>query len=458
VEIFRTLAQEEEYGAIAEEMGHIVALVDTFNQSLDDACRMRAKQVPSDLLADFLERLAYTVGAGQELGEFLVDEQDTMRQQFTIRYEGDLAKLEVVQELYLSMMLSVTFVLVFATVLPLIIGMSPTLLVGGVVGMLVVTQSGFLFFIHTVSPYDPVWFHGEGRSPAATLRRWLWASVGAVVVLVVALLAVRAGATPIRPSTIPLPLYLAIPTTPLLVPGLLMRREERRVTDRDRGFPAFIRSLGSVESVKRTSSANVLSTLRLKDFGALTGNVDALYKRLNTRIDTMRAWRLFAAEAGSYLIQKFGDMYVVGRRMGGDPKRLGQVISRNFTQVLKLREQRSQQTATFVGIVYGVTAASVFSAFIGLEIAVLLTGIAESFDPDQQLTSMLFSPELYDVPVIEFLLLAVVLLNALLSALMIRLIDRGHPVNAYTHFVGLVWVGALVAVVTRHLVGSLVTV
>jgi len=46
MEVFRTLAKEEEYGVAAEEIARVVHLVDTWNQSLDDACRRRAEEVP----------------------------------------------------------------------------------------------------------------------------------------------------------------------------------------------------------------------------------------------------------------------------------------------------------------------------------------------------------------------------------------------------------------------------
>ncbi|MFC7235572.1 archaellar assembly protein FlaJ [Halosegnis marinus] len=458
VEVFRTLAQVEEYGALAEEMGRITALVDTWNQSLDDACRRRSKRVPSELLGDFLERLAYTVGAGQSLSDFLVDEQESNIQEFVIRYESDLSKLDVLQELYLSLMLSTTFILVFATVLPLLLGVPPTLLVGGVIVMFALVQVGFLFVIHTVAPRDPVWLDPEtDHSPMH--RVWLPLVVGVAlsVVATVAVAAVGLGFTPLAPDTLPRPIYLAIPTTPLLLPGLAMRREERKVTDRDAGFPSFIRALGGVESVKQTSTANVLETLRTKDFGALTPNVNNLYKRLRTRIDAEGAWTLFAAETGSYLIQKFGDMYVVGRRMGGDPRRLGQVISTNINEVLRVREQRQQASTTFIGVVYGITAASMFSAFIGLEIAgQMLTITSEIASQNGEFVDSLFSTGNYDIEVMEFLLLCVVLLNALLSSLMIRLTDRGHFVNALPHFVGLTWAGTVVAAVTQRVVAGLI--
>ncbi|GAB7095307.1 archaellar assembly protein FlaJ [Halolamina litorea] len=458
VEIFRTLAQVEEYGALAEEMGRITALVDTWNQSLDDACRRRSERVPSELLADFLERMAYTVGAGQGLDEFLLDEQESIIQEFVIRYESALDKLDVLKELYLSLMLSVTFILVFATVLPLLIPVPPTLLLGGIIVLFGIVQAGFVFIIHTVAPRDPVWLAPESEhSPMYRVRPALIAGVVLSVVAVVVVLAVGLGYTPLATDVLPTPIYLAIPTTPLIVPGLAMRQEEQKVAERDEGFPSFVRALGSVESVKQTSTANVLESLRKKNFGALTDNVDNLYKRLRTRIDAATSWRLFAAETGSYLIQKFGDMYVVGRRMGGEPRQLGQVISTNFNEVLRVREQRRQATTTFVGIVYGITAASMFSAFIGLGIAEQMLAItAEIAEGNAQFVDSLFSTASYDIGVIEFLLLLVVLMNALLSSVMIRITDRGHYVSGLTHFVALVWTGALVATGTRIVVSGLI--
>ncbi|KPN29017.1 flagellar assembly protein J [Halolamina pelagica] len=147
-------------------MGRITALVDTWNQSLDDACRRRSERVPSELLADFLERMAYTVGAGQGLDEFLLDEQESIIQEFVIRYESALDKLDVLKELYLSLMLSVTFILVFATVIPILIPIPPTLLLGGIIGLFSIVQVGFVYVIHTVSPGTQF-----GSRPKASTRR-----------------------------------------------------------------------------------------------------------------------------------------------------------------------------------------------------------------------------------------------------------------------------------------------
>ncbi|MFB1063849.1 archaellar assembly protein FlaJ [Natrinema sp. H-ect4] len=462
VEIFRTLAEEDEYDALAEEMGHLVAMVDTWNQSLDDACRLRAKQTTSPLLTDFLERLAYTVGGGQQISEFLIDEQDTIIQQFVTRYEADLGKLDVMKELYMSMMLSVAFILVFAIVLPILTGTSPTLLIGGTIAMFTIVQVAFIYAVHVISPYDPLWYieETEGTGPLTRIPRALAIGIGCSILLAVVMGLALFGIVPGIASRVPLPIMVAIPVTPLLLPGWRMRQEEQKVKVRDGEFPSFIRALGAVESVKQTSTGSVLESLRRKDFGALTDNVDALYKRLNMRIDDIRSWRLFAAETGSYLIQKFGDMYVVGRQMGGDPKVLGQVISENQNEVLKVREQRDQATMTLIGVLYGITAAAVFSFFVGLEVVEIMMNITSGMDLQSQgsFTEGLLSTEQYDIQMIEYLLLLTIVINAALSAIMIRLTDRGHIISALVHFVFLTWLGAVIAVITEYVVGMAISV
>jgi flagellar protein FlaJ len=62
------------------------------------------------------------------------------------------------------------------------------------------------------------------------------------------------------------------------------------------------------------------------------------------------------------------------------------------------------------------------------------------------------------MPLIEFLLLAVVAFNAALSSQMIRTIDGGNPANGYIHFVALTWIGALTAIGTRILVEAVLAV
>ncbi|MFC4448370.1 archaellar assembly protein FlaJ [Halorussus aquaticus] len=460
VEVFRTLGEEEEYGALAEEMRRITQLVDTWNQSLDDALRIRANKSPSKPFADFLDRLAYTINAGQEIQDFLLSEQDVVIQNYVTIYEGSLENLEVMKDLYLSMVLSVTFALVFATVLPILTGTNPTMTVSAVVVMFAFVQTGFLVMIRNTAPYDPVWYHPDGHTTDAEWRIRISVAVGLLLtfLLIGGCLLVLMGRTSLDPDAIPLPFYAAIPSTPLLIPGIVARREEERIKERDEEFTSFIRALGATESAKQSTTTKVLESLRGKNFGALSENVSDLYKRLNMRIEPAMAWRHFTADSRSYLIQKFSEMFLVGRQMGGDPKKLGELISANMNEVLQLRERRAQSTVTLIGVLYGITAASTFAFFIGLEIVQVLASMSVGLNSSQLDITTIIHTNVYDIPTIEYLLVIITLLNSLLSSLIIRIADGGHKVNSYMHFVFLTWGSSSIAVFTRIVVGSFLNV
>jgi len=174
------------------------------------------------------------------------------------------------------------------------------------------------------------------------------------------------------------------------------------------------------------------------------------------RISTEGAWEQFTYDTRSYLIQKFSGMYLVGRRMGGDPKMLDELLSKNMDAVNQLREQRRQAAMTFIGLLYGITAAT-FAFFIGLEIVAILAELTADFGLEQMDIGQIVYGA-YDIPLIEYLLLTVVLFNAALSSQMIRRIDGGNPANGYIHLVLLTWLGAATAIATRTLVNAILSI
>ena len=464
MEVFRKLANEEEYGELTVENRRIVQLVDTWNQSLDDALRRRAKQVPSDSLSDLFDRLAYTLGAGQEMSDFLFEEQSVIIENYSTIYEQSLENLDVMKDLYLSMVLSMTFALVFAVVLPILTGTNPTWTVAAVIAMFVFVQIGFFLVIRAIVPYDPLWYVEEGYRTRS--KQLLVGSTAVAVALfsliVLSMVASTFGVAPfsvlVPMGSIPQPLYLAIPTLPFLLPAFFFRRQEQAIIERDEEFPSFIRALGASESAKQSTTSMVLRTLRKKDFGALTENLDDLYRRLNMRLDTESAWRYFAEDTNSYVIQKFSEMYLIGREMGGDPKQLGELISANMNELAQLRERRRQVTVTLVGLLYGISAASAFAFFTGLEIAIIMAGFDIEVGSGAVDFGQLLHTEMYNVPLLRYLLLLVLLFNAVVSSLTIRTADGGHYGNAFLHFVVLIWVGCLTAVGTESLISMLLDV
>lgn len=461
MEVLRHLAREEEYGELAAEMQRVVDLVDVWHLSLDDACRRRAEVVPSNSVADLLERMAYTLNAGQELGEFLHQEQDVLIEQYSTAYKQSLSNLDVLKDLYLALIISMTFALVFAVVLPLLTGNDPTITVSLVIVLFIFVQIGFFFVVRAIVPNDPIWYLEEGYR-TKTKKMMLGSVVTGVGLSVVFVLIMTLVSFRVLPGydyvhMIPLLMYMPVATSPLLIPGILFWKEERKTFDRDRAFPNFIRALGTSESAKQSTTSEVLATLRTKDFGPLTKNIDDLYRRLNMRLSTEKSWRYFTGDASSFLIQKFSEMYLIGREMGGGPKRLGELISRNMSEIINLREERKQQTTTLIGVIYGITVASAFAFFIGLELAVILSNF-EIDTGGQNIGGGLIHTEQYNILVLRYLIVVVLIFNALISSLMLRVSDGGHFGNSYIHFTALLWLGAITGEITRRLIDVLISV
>jgi flagellar protein FlaJ len=359
---------------------------------------------------------------------------------------------------------------VFAVVLPVLTGTDPTLTVSIVILLFIFVQTGFYLAVRSLAPFDPIWYHPDKKPSEieSTIRISFAVGVALSGVLFLVFLANAVGLSPIGMSFfvpffgpgMPLPMHAAVPVTPLIIPGLVLRQAEKKVKERDEEFPSFIRALGGTEGAKQSTTSMVLRTLRQKDFGALTPNVDDLYKRLNMRIEPADAWRHFTADCRSYLIQTFSEMYLIGREMGGSPKLLGELIAENMNEVLQLRQKRDQEAVTLIGLLYGITAASTFAFFVGLEVVGILSQMNINFDTQSAGfdPGALINTSAYDIPVIEFLLTVVILFSALLSSLMVRTVDGGHKINTYMHFVLMTWIGALVAFVTEVLVGAFLTI
>ena len=79
--IFDILKQMSDYGELANEVKRIEILVDKWHTSLPEASRIVAQQSPSPLWADFLDRMAFSIEAGQAIDDFMRSEQETIAEQ-----------------------------------------------------------------------------------------------------------------------------------------------------------------------------------------------------------------------------------------------------------------------------------------------------------------------------------------------------------------------------------------
>jgi flagellar protein FlaJ len=240
--------------------------------------------------------------------------------------------------------------------------------------------------------------------------------------------------------------------TPLLIPGYYILIEETLVKKRDEYYAAFIRSLGGSAETRSIASTAALDKLRAHDFGPLTRNINDLYKRLMMRIDSIDSWRYFGAETGSELISKFSNMYVEGSMAGGRPKDASDIISDNFIRMVALRKKRYQSASSITGLLYGVAIAVAFPLYICIYVVDKVNSMILTIEmPEGYRAVAILQSVAFDIDLLNMVVLVVILIHALISALIIRVIGGGHKVGALVHFVGIFWVATIVSIIVELL-------
>jgi len=448
VDLLLKLSHTEAYGYLAKETGRIHALIYYWHVSFPVACRFIAQRTPSILFSDFLDRMAHSVQAGQEFGEFVLSEQTVVMKDFVTMYQDSLNSIDMIKEMFISMCMSLIFIVAFAIIMPIITGIDSILLLGGSIGIFVGTELVILLYARSKVPADRIWHTLEIETAADRRIKW---SMPISLFICIIVTGITVGFT-----ELPTPIMFAVSLTPLLLTGLIARSEENKIKRYDNNFGAFIRSLGGAAGSRSGLILESLKELTSHDFGPLSENVNNLYKRLRTRLSTPRSWEHFAAGTGSNLIERFATMFVEGTNVGGKPALIGDIISNNFMSILSMRKLRYSSASSLIGVLYGMTAGIAATMFLAVSIIAMLAKMFSNVSiPDIDIGISIATISATNIPLMTTMLMIMMVCHSLMSAMLIRIVDGGHHFNTYTHFVGLVWISALTAEVTIQGMGPL---
>ncbi len=448
LDIIRIVSQNKDYKRLADETIKIYNLVTVWNMSLAEACKFISKRTPSILYEDFLDRFAHGLQSGENVNDFLNAEQNVVMNEYESMYEGCLYAIEMIKELFVSMVMSLIFLASFAVIMPVITGMDAILLMSIVVVTFIATDLVMVVFAKSKVPRDPTWQQtGILTEDQLKLNRSIPVSLAAclVVGIIVALY-----------GKITIPIAVAMTLTPLIHTGRIARKIEKGIRRRDENFPSFIRSLGSSAGARGGMVNEALKSLRAHDFGPLTHDVNNLYRRLSTRIDKIESWHMFAASTGSNLIQRFSVMFVEATHLGGKPEVIGDIIATNFHRIVTLRKKRYQSASSLVGVLYGLTGGIGFTMYISLGVLDLMQSMFSSVKmPAGMSMGMVLYTNVGSIETLSLMVLFIMIAHSLLSAILIRVVDGGNMLSATTDFVIMVWISGVAAVVTTTGVASL---
>lgn len=442
IDIIRILSENKAYALLADESLKIYNLVTVWNLSLSDACRFISKRTASEIYEDFLDRFAHGLQSGEDVRSFLESEQNVVMNEYESMYNSALYSVEVIKELFVSLVMALIFMASFAIIMPVITGMDAVILMALVSAIFAIVYIAIFFFTKSKVPKDPVWQQTKiVTEKKAKLYRSLPISLAGCLMLGIILMFF---------DKFPTPIDIPIVLSPLIYTGRLSSKMEKDIRRMDENYPAFIRSLGSSAGARGGMIDEALRSLQNHDFGPLTGDVKELFKRVNTRIDKFRAWELFAADTGSNLIQRFSAMFVEATNLGGKPEIIGEMIATNFLRIVNLRKKRFQSASSLVGVLYGLTAGIAFTLNISVGVVDLMQDMFTSMQMESDMSmGMILYTDIGSIETLGLMIMFIVFVHALISALIIRVVNGGHMLSGATDFVIMMWIGGVGAVVTE---------
>jgi len=440
-EVLRQLSLNAAYGYLAIETGKIYTLMNDWNFSLAQACRFISKRTPSAIFADFLDRLAHSSEAGEPFEQFIWTEQKVVMNEFDTMYKKSLGQIQMTKEIFVAMMTALIFLTSISLIMPIITGMEPGILMAGSIVTFLGAEGILVFVMKSKSPKDKIWHTLKIETGADRTIRMSF-PVSIIGVMLLSLLLVLFG------EAIPITFKIAIALTPFVLTGYLAMKEEELIKRKDDNFSSFVRALGSTAGARGGIIRDSLRNLTYHDFGPLTPDIKELYKRLETRINKIMSWNYFAAGTGSNLIERFGTIFAEGIDKGGKPEQIGEIVGDNFMKIVSLRKLRYSLASSLVGEVYGLTGGISFTMFLTLAIVKMLVNIFEGTDIPPGMTSILSLGSVMDINFLALLLMAMMVGHSILSAILLRAVDGGSMFNCYIHFVGMVWLSAILGEVS----------
>ncbi|MEA3559812.1 MAG: type II secretion system F family protein, partial [Candidatus Thermoplasmatota archaeon] len=316
--------------------------------------------------------------------------------------------------------------------------------------MIIIILLGFMFmegmlvaFTWGRLPRDVMWHNLKFRPPAEDkiIRSMIIAVFSG---LMCGIIATRMGISDPK-------IILAISVTPMFYPGWIIRKEEALLKRCDSSYDAFMRSVGSAAESVGGSTEDALRQLRRHDFGALTELVDRLYKRLITRIDKVNSWIFFSVESRSNLIAKFTEMYIKAIMVGGKPTEVSKIVSSNFTRMQGLRKHRYQMAANITGVMYGLAVAIAFTLYLSLHIMKLMNSATATLDLESIQSGEVPMPIVfatYNVELMQMMVLGVIIIHAVASAYLIKVVNGSHKYSFVFHLAGMTWTSLVIAVLS----------
>lgn len=456
-DIINILGGKKVYGSLGEELKKISVLSTQWRMPLSKTFRFISERTPSKILKDFLDRFSQSLDSGVEHREFIETEQDAVLEEYKTIYETSNENVIILNEVYVSLLIAIVFVMSLGIVLPIIMGTEDMNMFIFLSSFLLIISEGLLMYLlRAMIPQDEIWhLKGEKGELEEKVKRIFRLSIITVFILGAILFFGRYYLPIPILQMIPFEILVAIALTPLLIVGVIVFIEEQNISRKERNFLSFLPALGSISTMRGGRINDSVYYLSEKDYGVLTRHIRNLYRRLRTRIDDNAAWEWFGVDTGSNYIQRSGEMFREATYAAANPRKVSRMISENIRKIRDLRVKKLTIINTSIGLFAGITFGIAFAIYVSLIIARHLNTVMQPLgDPFAGLefnvgTTLLHSvpPELFDQNFI--IIFFVLLIHCFMMALTLRLLRGSHKMVTLLYFVPFVWVVAITSYVVE---------
>ncbi len=407
------------YGVYSLTLNRIANLAKRWGYGFAIATKIQAKKVFNPIFRDFLIRLSEAINVGEDLEKFLLMEQQTM----IVSYEADYARVLEATRILLGIYSASISSALFINVNLMLIAV---LFFGGIITILAsfigtcLALASLVYLIRRSLPKQDITHDMKINMPER--RLYIYSLLASIIIAsIVSILIINIYRNPSY--------FLISFGIFMIIPGIIGRRIENKIRNIESFFTVFIRSLGLAFATLRNYAESLKSILRT-DFGELTKHLRRLYSRLRNGVDRNVAMYFFIGETGSECVRRGMDIFYDAIEAGGDPSKVGEVLSITIQKLINLRKQREQIARAFQGVIYILHILTVALAELVFTLVILFQQLLQAMGtmPIEILPTSYIDPNI--ITIVKMLLIFII---TMLNALAIQFAKGGFTGSVWMH-------------------------
>ena len=441
IDLIKT-TRDTNYGKYTKAFKEVYQLGIGWSFGVSASLEMISEKVSNDKhdqLKQLLIKLAQVIRLGDTLKTFLADELKSALMNFSIVYERKLENQKLFLEMFYTLMSTAAFMISANSIMSMLMGQSNSegILLMSFIGV-TVSMSAFVFMMYIMFPRDILGYQSGDEDLKFRIKVYiaLGAGIGIGLVLLIT-------------NLVPTSLIVGIAAAPLMYPGMIARKIEKRIKELNDWYPEFIHHFGEIYATIGSIGSTLEAVLR-SDFGPLQNHVLRFKNRIKHRVDQKISFELFSRDTGSQIIANGNDVISHAMDNGGNMSLAGNNVSDITVKINELRAKRAQTSKTFETIILVLHALTM--AVFGLMNK--LTGIfyemIQTVDvSNDALTLTPINPEF-----MAMMMPAMILMISVISAMALKVAQGGLYKTVFYHISMLMIIGSVVMFVMDALLSD----